>query len=521
VRSPRQRLWVTILYSSPSLADMVSLSSLLIALSVASSTIAYRSYAVNREAKISLFEASSVSKAPSSDLTNLDCGSQLPSTEITLPVDYCLWGDDFLVNNFKITTYPTCGNGARAVALFYSTTSCTGNPTFRSDQANVDLSDRCLFGSSPDQWSMIFRCENFDSQSVSRRSFKQAIPPLSISDNKFVSSKPTATHGVVTPYFAYDCSINRPKEPTFLPADTCLTLEVGHSVFISQTVICANGNVAFLQTYDEPRCFSPSSGPETDAFSDSYFKSIDKKCHTTNARSIAFICNESEYMTKFEDVPRQEMKDVEPLVILAPPPPVQKPISDSEPSSSKSQANIGDSITSSTGSSNTPLKPQGATMQAYNLKKCKSDRAIAPLIRPVDTCIWTFMWESIQVKSPAVCPNGTQALFATYSRPGCKPSEMQSLGELPAVYSSGCAGIENIDSIAFWCEGLSPSEIGNKGSLGGLVKMLLIMLLIVFLMIALSILSCCLRGAAMMKQGRLVWDQIMELFGKREGEIQL
>jgi len=46
-------------------------------------------------------------------------------------------------------------------------------------------------------------------------------------------------------------------------------------------------------------------------------------------------------------------------------------------------------------------------------------------------------------------------------------------------------------------------------------------ILILILMIVLSIASCCLRGAAMMKQANELWARIMDAFKGREGAIQL
>jgi hypothetical protein len=514
---------------------MVHIPFLLMALSATGSTTAY-SYAYNREAKISLFEPAKFSETPFST-NDLDCGVG-PSnsgpqavTGITLAVNTCLWGDYFLVNNFQITSYPTCANGAKAVAYFYETTSCTGNSTFRSDQADIDLEGRCLFGSSPEKWSMIFRCENLDSQSVSKGYFKQAIPPnYSLYKKPAVKANPV---GVVTPYFSYDCTISRPKEPTFLPADTCLTLEVGHSLYITEPVICSDGRIALVQTYNEPSCDSPSSWLGTDVFSGTYYDSIDKKCHTTNARSVAFRCGESE-IAHFEDLPEYKFKETKPLKVMPLPTFVgKKPSQTPDTSITKPQAPFGKNVPwkpvpnsnlKSTPKTKlvVPLNPQGATIQPYSSKNCKVDKwRETKSVKPVDTCVWTFMWESMQIESPAICPNGTQALFATYSRPGCKAEEMSSFGDLPEEYLSGCTDIGKINSMAFWCEGLPASEIGNKGSIGGLVKILLLILLIVVLMLALSILACCLKGAAMMRQASELWGRIIEMFGKREGAIQL
>ncbi|KAF4629942.1 hypothetical protein G7Y89_g8206 [Cudoniella acicularis] len=526
---------------------MVQIFTLFGALSLASSATAWN-YRTNTQAKISLFEASPVSRASSRSLTDLDCGASKPSTEITLPVDNCLWGDYFLVKNFKITQYPECASGQPAVAFFYSTTSCTGSPTFRSDESAISLNDRCLFGNSPQRWSMVFRCGSLKTQAVLKGRFQQAIPPPS--SKKLMAPKMKATGGVVTPYFSYDCTINKPKEPTYLPADTCLPLEVGHGIYIHEPVICGNGKAALAQTYEDSECQRSLAWLGTDAFSSEYFASINKRCHTTNARSMAFTCGPESEMKMADEKP-VKFAAVEQLVVLtshkASPKPAPKLISPpvllgvpaAAPARPKTEMKTGNglqweekknqfTIEFDSSMSSSPKKAstsrigaQGGTIQPYYLENCKNDRAQAPLIKPVDTCVWTFMWKSLRVKTPAICPNGTQALFATYSRPGCKSTDLTSFGDIPSAFTDTCGDIENIDSVAFWCEGLPASEIGNKGSIGGFIKIILIILLVVVLMIALSILSCCLKGAKMMQQGNVLWERISALFGKKEGEIQL
>jgi hypothetical protein len=409
---------------------------------------------------------------------------------------------------------------------------------------------------------MIFRCDSLESQAVAKGYYVQAIPPNYDSYKKPAQKGPKASDGVVTPHSSYDCTIMKPKEPTFLPTDTCLTAEVSHSIFINQPATCASGKAALVQSFAEPGCKTPISWLGSDAFSNQYGVSVDKKCHTTQARSIMFHCGDKE-MQLFEDLPPREPKEVEPLIILAPPPksvikhlePEPVVAIDQQPEGySKSGVNqhgmkwskytatpfrgvhkpavavAPQSTTPKGGKSRKPttaftpqsIQPQEGKIQPYYLKDCKNDqRSNTASVKAVDTCVWTFMYESMQMKSPAVCANGTQALFATYSRPGCKPEDITSFGELPEVYSEGCADISNIDSFAFWCEGLPSSEIGNKGSVGGLFKVLGIIILAVVLMIALSILSCCLRGAVMMKQANELWGHIMGLFGKKEGAIQL
>jgi hypothetical protein len=389
---------------------------------------------------------------------------------------------------------------------------------------------------------MIFRCENLDSQSVSKGNFRQAIPPNYLS-NKMPAVKPNPV-GVITPHFAHDCTVNRPKQPTFLPAGTCLTLEVGHSLYITEPVICSDGKTALVQTYNEPNCESPSSCLGTDDFSGAYYDSINKKCHTTDARSVAFKCSEKEF-EQFEDLPEHKFKDVKPLKVLPPStffgklfgkpssaPALPKPDNAIANPQAPLRKNIPLRPTSSTKATSKvkpavsinpfSVNPQSATIQPYSLKNCKvGQQRDAASVKRADTCIWAFTWESMQIKSPAICLNGTKALFATYSRPGCKSEEMTSFGEIPEDYSSGYTDISKVDSIAFWCEGLPATEIGNKGSIGGLVKILLLILLVFILMGVLSIVGCCLRGAAMMRQANELWGRIMEAFGKREGAIQL
>ena len=167
--------------------------------------------------------------------------------------------------------------------------------------------------------------------------------------------------------------------------------------------------------------------------------------------------------------------------------------------------------------------PQGAKIQAYWDEDCNADsgHTEAASVKAVDTCVWTFMYKSVAILSPAICSNGTQALFATYSRPGCKPGDLKYLGEFPGEFE-GCVDIERIDSFAFICEGLPESEIGNKGgSVGGFLKFVGILLLLLVLMVGLSVVSCCLKGAAMMKQANELWARIMQAFRGREGAIQL
>jgi hypothetical protein len=199
--------------------------------------------------------------------------------------------------------------------------------------------------------------------------------------------------GVITPHFASDCTVNRPKQPTFLAANTCLTLKINHSLYITEPVICSDGRLALVQIYNEPNCESPSSWLGTDVFSGAYYDSINKKCHTTDARSVAFKCSENE-IEQFEDPPEHKFKDVKPLKVLPPSTFFGKPFG--KPSSAPAlpkpdnaianpQAPLGKNVslrpTSSTKATSNvkpavsinpfSVNPQSATILPYSLKNCK------------------------------------------------------------------------------------------------------------------------------------------------------
>jgi hypothetical protein len=500
---------------------MVHVPSLLLGLSVARSTTAYRPYAYDRSAKIALFDTSNI--ADTSNPASFECDTARPSTDITLEINTCLWAwGDFPLVNFKVNSEPKCANGAKPVTYFYPTTSCTGNPSFRSDQvSNQDyheIHNRCLFFDSPTEWSMIFRCDE-ESQAVASGNYVRATPPNYEWNRIPVARK--ASGGVVTPHTSFDCTIWKPKEPTFLPADTCLTLEgnEGRSVFINEPAICADGLAAFFESFTGRNCKNAS---EDDEIIDVDGYDLDKTCHvsyTSQVRSMRFRCDDKE-QEMYEDLPAYTHAEVEPLIVQEAPTPAPKEeelILHVDPNSDKQLKSIS---TSRIGTQST--KPQGGKIQPYYLADCETDQRVEKTsVKAVDTCVWTFMYKSMEIKSPAVCANGTQALFATYRRPGCKPEDLKYLGELPEKFDDSCADISKFDSFAFICEGLPESEIGNKGNLGGFLKFVGIVLLIVVLMIALSILSCCLRGAAMMRQANELWGKIMDAFKGKEGAIQL
>lgn len=468
-----------------------------------------------REARISLYEAATVSSAQR--LSYLDCSVRRPSEEVVLPVNTCLWGDYFLVNNFKITQYPICADGSPAVALFYEGTSCTGKPTFRSESNGArgpqGITNRCLFGSSPARWSVAFRCGNPDSQSIAKGSFRQAIPP---SYETVRRNNPTASGGVITPYFSYDCTISTPKQPTFLDADVCLKLEPGHSIHLAQPVVCENNKTALGAIYQDEECSVWNGFIGHDVYSDGYFASIDKKCYAVNAQSISFSCGSRE-KRKFEDLPPHEHKDVDPLVLLDPAEPEPEPRPEPEKPKPKNPVSRPKQPVARP---KKPSKQQDAQLVGYWRENCQTDQGKIDTFpaQKIDTCFQSFMYDSVRIQTTATCGNGTKALLASYSRPGCHPEDTINMGSA----SEGCIPTKRIGSLAFWCDGLSESEIGNrKGSIGGLIKILLVIFVVFLLITVLTILSCVMKGAAMIKQAGKLIQRLKALFGKDEGGIRL
>lgn len=522
---------------------MVQIPSLLLGLSVAGIATAARPYGRDKPAKISLYDASTILEAD--NLLKNACGPERGPIDVSLNINTCLWGK-FDVDHFKVKMMPTCASGAQPVAFFYPGTSCTGNPDFRSDKQSFEqdlhgLRDECLPFTSPFIWSMIFRCDNLESEAIANGHYEEAIPYNSA--KALYPTRLLASDGVVTPHSSFDCTIWKPKEPTHLPADTCLRLPgqyEGRSVFIHQPAICANGSAALVEAFLTNECQSSDDSPglgttpegseifesdETDGHPFADGLSLDKKCfqsHTNYlpARSMRFRCDDKK-MVMYEDLPPYTHAEVEPITLK----PVSKPAPKEEDVSFHDDLDSEKIVkpTFSSGIGPQSTKPHGAKIESYYLEECQAEesRSHSVSVKPADTCVWSFMYKSMEVTSPAVCANGTQALFATYSRPGCKPADLKYLGDIPEEFTDGCADISNIDSFAFICEGLPETEIGNKGSVGGFLKFVGIVLLVLILMIALSVASCCLRGAAMMKQANELWARIMDAFKGREGAIQL
>ncbi|KAH8650047.1 hypothetical protein BX600DRAFT_474005 [Xylariales sp. PMI_506] len=475
------------------------------------------------DAKISLYKPATSAKTGS--VSYLDCGNTFASIPISLPIDTCLWGDYFLVNNFKITQYPTCGSGAPATALFYEGTSCTGKPTFTSERSGnrsaAEITDRCLFGSSPKQWSVVFRCGNSETQSVQPGRFTQAIPPTYQWSQR---NRPVPAGGVITPYYSIDCTIYRPKAPTFIDSNVCLTLEPGHSIYISQPAVCKDNKIAQAVAFLDEGCTDRTGVLGSDVFSDRYYDSIDKKCHTTLARSFAFTCRDASYpLPGFADVPPHEHRDVAPLILLdrptapAPTPTSTKLAPAPAPTSPPSDPGM--------------PKPGGqdARLVGYRETKCKMEPGRMGTIATVkvDTCHSTADFGSFRITTAAFCEDGIRAPLELYRGPGCL---RETLGAVDK-YAQGCVSSEGFDSILFRCARTDgpggDKDKGNEGGGGGgggagaVATVFFVISLIILSLVAITIIIFMVRGPVVLKQAGKLFQQLKSRFGRDEGLIQL
>lgn len=156
---------------------------------------------------------------------------------------------------------------------------------------------------------MIFRCDNFNSQAVAKGYFKQTIPRNYDPAKKATRKSPD---GIVIPHSSYECMIMKPAEGTFFLFGTCFNLGrdcKGSSVFVNKPAICASGKAALLQQFFKSNCESSMGWLGTDARSAEYGPSLDKKCHTTEARSIKFHCGNKD-VEMFEDLPAHKHKEI-------------------------------------------------------------------------------------------------------------------------------------------------------------------------------------------------------------------
>jgi hypothetical protein len=241
-------------------------------------------------------------------------------------------------------------------------------------------------------------------------------------------------------------------------------------------------------------------------------------------------------MRMFEDLPPHKPKDVEPLILLDKTPSIELP---QEPQTTKSERPVQGSRPISWVSVEwdgndwakkqpktqghpiyLPSKPQGGTFMTYISGDCDQDerRYRAPMTKKIDTCIPTINRKGFHLYSSPMCANMTQALVATYSSSNCRPEKMTSLGRVTTEQLTGCADISDINSMAFWCDGVPESEMESPHP-GRDLFIVIAFLFGVLLLFALVIgLLIFLRDR---QDGERFWDVMTRRFGRRDGQIQL
>ncbi|KAF2668006.1 hypothetical protein BT63DRAFT_457307 [Microthyrium microscopicum] len=155
---------------------------------------------------------------------------------------------------------------------------------------------------------------------------------------------------------------------------------------------------------------------------------------------------------------------------------------------------------------------------------CMPQRAPTWKHPKADTCV-NLTYKRLQIHTPAICANGTEATFAFYEGVGCHgmPSEFKTVEERDARQ---CLDVEGMKSFAFYCtgEGIERNDgrpTGGNGNGGGILQFLLVLFLIfmVFsLMLLLTVFTWVRKyGGSVGK----VFDFFKNLVKPKEGSIAL
>ncbi|KAI0163637.1 hypothetical protein BJ166DRAFT_297694 [Pestalotiopsis sp. NC0098] len=144
-----------------------------------------------------------------------------------------------------------------------------------------------------------------------------------------------------------------------------------------------------------------------------------------------------------------------------------------------------------------------------------------------DSCLNIEAFRKIKIFAVATCRNGTEALFARYTGPGCigEPASLDVVGEDMLKTCLDMPARESVGSYGFWCDGIEKQQPpppsppkkntgGGGGSIWGLIGILLLILVTVLLIAGLKLASCISRASD-------TGNRFLGIFGKREGEIAL
>ncbi|KAF7538508.1 hypothetical protein G7054_g2910 [Neopestalotiopsis clavispora] len=146
-----------------------------------------------------------------------------------------------------------------------------------------------------------------------------------------------------------------------------------------------------------------------------------------------------------------------------------------------------------------------------------------------DVCMNIEALRQIKIYGAATCGNGTEALFARYSTPGCvgEPASLAAVGE---NLLGACLEMPSSDagSYGFWCDGIEEraplegdqppsSSPPNKNNGGGFWTLLGILVLIFAFMLLVAVLKL----VSFISRATHAGNKFLGIFGQREGEIAL
>ncbi|MCJ1441043.1 MAG: hypothetical protein MMC23_001529 [Stictis urceolatum] len=109
-----------------------------------------------------------------------------------------------------------------------------------------------------------------------------------------------------------------------------------------------------------------------------------------------------------------------------------------------------------------PKGKSGGVFFMYPKADCKIDRGRPFLIRPIDKCF--NIEESLSLKTPARCANGTNAQIAKFAGKKCTNPLKDPLMEVESSLVGKCMNTHEVASMAFWCDGVPGIDLTeNQG----------------------------------------------------------
>jgi hypothetical protein len=109
-------------------------------------------------------------------------------------------------------------------------------------------------------------------------------------------------------------------------------------------------------------------------------------------------------------------------------------------------------------------EPQDGVIVGHLFPECNGMGRKKPIHVPVDRCVTTPKL-GLQIKTPAVCANGTRAQWARFTNKTCGNGTLDEYwGLVPLVERDigACLDIMKVGSMAFWCDGVKPKSPDNE-----------------------------------------------------------